>query len=66
MTCIAIAYPDPDIPTQQAVGMAIAVLNKMADDTENQENAENKTAFALSGTPKLIILYDEFHRYPPV
>ena len=47
MTCIAIAYPDPDILTQQAVGMAFAVLNKMADDTDNHkklENAKNKTA----------------------
>ena len=42
-----IAYPDPDIPAQQAVGVAIAVLNKMVDDTDNQkkvENAENKAA----------------------
>ena len=47
MTCIAIAYPDPDIPAQQAVGVAIAVLNKMVDDTNNQkkvEKAENETA----------------------
>ena len=44
--CIATAYPDPDIPAQQAVGVAIAVINKMVDDTDNQkkvENAENKT-----------------------
>ena len=47
MTCIATAYLNPDILAQQAVGMAIAVINKMVDDTENQkevENAENKTA----------------------
>ena len=39
MTCIgiAIAYPDPDIPAQPAVGVAIAVLNKMVDDTDNQK-----------------------------
>ena len=70
MTCIAITYPDPDIPAQQAVGVAIAVLNKMVDDTDNQkkvENAENETALCSSyqvATHKLI--YDEFHRYPPV
>ena len=48
MTCIAsITYLDPDISAQQAVGMAIAVLNKMVDDTDNQkkvDNAENETA----------------------
>ena len=46
MTCIAIAYPD-HAPAQQAVGVAIAVLNKIVDDTDNQkkvENAENETA----------------------
>ena len=37
MTCIAIAYPNPDIPAQPAVGVAIAVLNKMVDDTDNQK-----------------------------
>ena len=42
--CIAIACPDPDIPAQQAVGVAIAVINKMVDDTDNQKNVENKTA----------------------
>ena len=41
--CIATAYPDPDIPAQQAVGVAIAVINKMVDDTDNQKNAENET-----------------------
>ena len=64
---IAIAYPGPDTPTQQALGVAIAVFNKMVDDTDNQKergNAENKTTFALPGTHKLI--YDEFHPYPPV
>ena len=51
MTCtrraLPIAYPNPDIPAQPAVGVAIAVLNKMVDDTDNQkkvENAENETA----------------------
>ena len=36
----------PDIPAQQAVGMAIAVLNKMVDDDNQKkvENAENETA----------------------
>ena len=34
----------PDIPAQQAVGVAIAVLNKMVDDTDNQKNDENETA----------------------
>ena len=41
------ANPNPDIPAQPAVGVAIAVLNKMVDDTDNQkkvENAENETA----------------------
>ena len=37
ITCIAIAYPDPDTPAQQTVGVAIA-------DTDNVENAENNTA----------------------
>ena len=49
MMCIAIAYPNPDIPAQPAVGVAIAVLNKMVDDTDNQkkvENAENETALS--------------------
>ena len=53
MTCIAITYPDPDIPARQAVGVAIAVLNKIVDDTDNQkkvETAENKPLCALSGT----------------
>ena len=47
MTCIAIAYPNPDIPAQPAVGVAFAILNKMVDDTDNhkkKENAENETA----------------------
>ena len=64
---IAIAYPGPDTPTQQALGVAIAVFNKMVDDTDNQKergNAENKPLFALPGTHKRI--YDEFHPYPPV
>ena len=34
----------PDIPAQQAVGVAIAVLNKMVDDTDNQKKLENETA----------------------
>ena len=40
------AYPNP---AQPAVGVAIAVLNKMVDDTDNQkkvENAENETALS--------------------
>ena len=44
---LPIVYPNPDIPAQPAVGVAIAVLNKMVDDTDNQkkvENAENETA----------------------
>ena len=48
---IAIAYPGPDTPTQQALGVAIAVLNKMVDDTSNQKergNAENKTTFCFT------------------
>ena len=67
MTCFAIAYPNPDIPAQPAVGVAIAVLNKMVDDTDNQKKVEMprmKPLCALSGTHKLI--YDEFHPYPPV
>ena len=40
---IATAYPDPDIPAQQAVGVAIAVINKMVNDTDNQKKAENET-----------------------
>ena len=49
MTRWPIAYPNPDIPAQPAVGVAIAVLNKMVDDTDNQkqvENAENETALS--------------------
>ena len=65
MTCIAIAYPNPAQPT---VGVAIAVLNKMVDDTDDQkkvENAENETS--LSSTRYTYrLIYDEFHRYPPV
>ena len=37
--------------TQQALGVAIAVLNKMVDDTDNQKergNAENKTTFCFT------------------
>ena len=67
MMCIAIAYPDPDIPTQQAVGVANAVLSKMVDDTDNQNKwkiPRMKPLCALSGTHKLI--YDAFHRYPPI
>ena len=51
VTRIAIAYPDPDIPSRtsrEAVGVAIAVLKKVVEDTDNQkkvENAENNTAF---------------------
>ena len=57
----------PDIPAQQAVGVAIAVLNKMVGDTDNQKKwkmPRMKPLCALPGTHKLI--YDEFHRYPPV
>ena len=54
MTCIAIAYPDPDIPAQQAVGMAIAILNEMVDDTDNQKMPRMKPLCALPGTYKLI------------
>ena len=53
--------------SQQAVGVAIAVINKMMDDTDNQkkvENAKKKTLCALPSTHKLI--YDDFHRYSPV
>ena len=67
ITCIAIAYPDPDTPVQQTVGAAIAVLNKMVDDTDNQKKVEMPRIIplcALPGTHKLI--YNEFHRYPPV
>ena len=49
--CMAIAYPDLNILTQQAVGLAITVLNKMVDDTDNREkveDAENKTAVCLT------------------
>ena len=41
----------PDIPAQQAVGVAIAILNKMVDDTDNQkkvEDAENETALCFT------------------
>ena len=62
--CIATAYPDPDIPAQQAVGVAIAVINKMVDDTDNQKMPRMKPFRALPGTHKLI--YDEFHRYSPI
>ena len=62
MTCIAIAYPDPDIPAQQAVGVAIAILNKMVDDTDNQKKWKMPKIIplcALPGTLKLI--YNEFY-----
>ena len=39
-------YPDPE-----ALGVAIAVFNKMVDDTDNQKergNAENKTTFCFT------------------
>ena len=48
---IDIAYPGPDTLTQQALGVAIAVFNKMVDDTDNQKergNAENKTTFCFT------------------
>ena len=48
---IAIVYPGPDTLTQQALGVAIAVFNKMVDDTDNQKergNAENKTTFCFT------------------
>ena len=57
---IAIAYPGPDIPIYQAVGVSIAVV----DGTDNQKMLRIKPLCALSGTHKLI--YDEFHPYPPV
>ena len=40
----AIAYPDPDIPTLQAVGYAVGMSTchiKMVDDTDNQKKVEN-------------------------
>ena len=52
------------VPTAQpAVGVAIAVLNKMVDDTDNQkkvENAENETALCSTRYNRLILklLYD--------
>ena len=47
---LAIAYLDPDIPVQQAVGVSHCRI-KMVDDTDNQikvENAENKTALCFT------------------
>ena len=47
---IAIAYPDPYIPAQQAVGMVHCHI-KMVDNTDNQkkvENVETNTALCLT------------------
>ena len=41
-------YPDP---ASSRLGVAIAVFNKMVDDTDNQKergNAENKTTFCFT------------------
>ena len=62
----AIAYPDPDIPAQQAVGVAIAVLKWWAAliIRKKWRIPRIKPLCALPGTYKLI--YYTFHRYPPV
>ena len=49
MTCIGHRVSESGYPAQPAVGVAIAVLNKMVDDTDNQkkvDNAENETALS--------------------
>ena len=63
---IAIAYPGPDIPTYQAVGVSIAVLKWWTAPIirKKWKMLRIKPLCALSGTHKLI--YDEFHPYSPV
>ena len=63
---IAIAYPGPDIPTYQAVGVSIAVLKWWTAPIirKKWKMLRIKPLCALSGIHKLI--YDEFHPYSPV
>ena len=61
---IAIAYPGPDTPTQQAVGVAIAVLVEDTDNQKERGNARNKSTLCFTRYTEA--KYDEFRCQSPV